>query len=152
MVAATVLDLFAGTGALGLEALSRGADFALLIEADPEVCRLLQTNIELCGFTTAKARSLRRDCNTDLGFLVDQAPTDGFSLILADPPYGKNLAALTLARLAALPPRRVLRSNSLIVLETGHQEELPTQVEDLVVRRPSRRYGEARFHFYGSPM
>lgn len=147
---AAVLDLFAGTGALGLEALSRGAATALFVEADPEVCRLLQANIELCR-CGERARVLRRDCAAGLGFLPGLTPPGGFGLVLADPPYGRELAAATLNHLATLGVQAaggILAPEALVVLETGRQEELPSQVGALQVCRQSRRYGEARFHFY----
>lgn len=161
---ATVLDLFAGTGALGLEALSRGAAGALFVEADPEVVGLLRENLELCGFA-GPGRVLGRDCGSNLAFLSGLAPVGGFSLVLADPPYGRGLAAATLTHLAHLAQLAqlaglaaaadgksvaggLLAADALIVLETGRDEELPPAVAPLTVCRESRRYGEARFHFY----
>ncbi len=81
-----VLDLFAGTGALGLEALSRGAAFGLFVEQSTEGRGLLRTNIEALGLQ-GRARIFRRDA-TRLGDIGTMAP---FDLLLADPPYGKML-------------------------------------------------------------
>jgi 16S rRNA (guanine966-N2)-methyltransferase len=92
---ARVLDLFAGTGALGIEALSRGAAFALLVDDGVEARALLRANVEALGLG-GTARIFRRDA-TKLG---PAKPVEPFSLAFADPPYGRGLAeqALTSAR------------------------------------------------------
>lgn len=87
MEGARVLDLFAGTGALGLEALSRGASHALFVEESAEARGLIRRNIELLGVMGA-AKVFRRDA-TRLGEAGTMAP---FNLVFADPPYGKALA------------------------------------------------------------
>jgi 16S rRNA (guanine966-N2)-methyltransferase len=92
---ARVLDLFAGTGALGIEALSRGAAFALFIDEGAEARALIRENVATLGLGGA-ARIFRRDA-TKLG---PAQPLEPFSLIFLDPPYGSGLAeqALTAAR------------------------------------------------------
>jgi 16S rRNA (guanine966-N2)-methyltransferase len=89
---ARVLDLFAGTGALGLEALSRGAAFALFIESSAEARALVRENIAALGLGGV-TRILRRDA-TKLGAAQIHQP---FSLVLLDPPYGRGLAERALA-------------------------------------------------------
>jgi len=91
---ARVLDLFAGTGALGLEALSRGARFALFIEEAAEARGLIRTNIEILGLTGV-AKLYRRDA-AKLGERPASAGP-AFDLLFADPPYGKGLAERALA-------------------------------------------------------
>ena len=83
---ARALDLFAGTGALGLEALSRGASFALFVEESVEGRGLIRTNVESLGLT-GRSKIFRRDA-TDLGEVGTMQP---FGLLFADPPYGKDL-------------------------------------------------------------
>ena len=83
---ARVLDLFAGTGALGLEALSRGASFCLFIEESAEGRGLVRTNVETFGLT-GRSKIFRRDA-TALGEAGTMQP---FGLLFADPPYGKGL-------------------------------------------------------------
>ncbi|MEM8551132.1 MAG: 16S rRNA (guanine(966)-N(2))-methyltransferase RsmD [Pseudomonadota bacterium] len=90
-LAGRVLDLFAGTGALGLEALSRGADFALFVEERTEARAALRTNIAAHG-ALGRTRVWRRDA-TRLG----PCTLPPFSLILCDPPYGKTLGEKALA-------------------------------------------------------
>jgi 16S rRNA (guanine966-N2)-methyltransferase len=89
---ARVVDLFAGTGALGLEALSRGAQFALFVDQAAEARALLRENVATLGVGGA-ARIFRRDA-TRLGMLAGLAP---FSLVFLDPPYGQGLAEKALA-------------------------------------------------------
>ena len=84
---ARVLDLFAGSGALGLEALSRGAAYVHFVEDSPEARGLIRRNIEALG-ATGVTRIYRRDA-TKLGVAGTLKP---FGLIFADPPYGKQLA------------------------------------------------------------
>src|SRR5262245_28684085 len=84
---ARVLDLFAGTGALGLEALSRGAAFTLFIDEAAEARALLRGNVEALGLGGV-TRIFRRDA-TKLG---TAHPVEPFSLVFADPPYGRGLA------------------------------------------------------------
>jgi 16S rRNA (guanine966-N2)-methyltransferase len=89
---ARVLDLFAGTGALGLEAMSRGAAFVLLVDDGAEARALIRENVEALGLGGA-TRVFRRDA-TKLG---DVHPNEPFSLVLLDPPYGRGLAGQALA-------------------------------------------------------
>ena len=91
---ARVIDLFAGTGALGLEALSRGARFALMVDEGAEARALVRANVEAlgCGGNT---RVFRRDA-TRLGVAP---PGEAFSLAFVDPPYGKGLGVPALAGL-----------------------------------------------------
>jgi 16S rRNA (guanine966-N2)-methyltransferase len=89
---ARVLDLFAGTGALGLEALSRGAAFALFVDDAAEARALLRENIATLGLGGV-TRIFRRDA-TRLG---PAHPLEPFSLVFLDPPYGKGLAEKALA-------------------------------------------------------
>jgi 16S rRNA (guanine966-N2)-methyltransferase len=90
-----VLDLFAGTGALGIEALSRGAAYCVFIEEGAEGRGLIRDNVEAFGLQ-GRTKIFRRDA-TKLGIVGTLTP---FDLVFADPPYGKNLGgpALTSAR------------------------------------------------------
>src|SRR5690606_2732005 len=92
---ARVLDLFAGTGALGLEALSRGASYCVFVEQSAEARGLIRTNVEAMGLQ-GRTKVLRRDA-TRLGPVGTIPP---FGLVFVDPPYGRGLgeAALRSAR------------------------------------------------------
>ncbi len=91
-----VLDLFAGTGAFGLEAISRGAKEAVFVDNDPGARGLIREHIEIFALATT-ARLLRRDA-TDLGPLTNMEP---FNLVFCDPPYGQGLGQRALKSAAA---------------------------------------------------
>lgn len=133
---ARVLDLFAGTGALGIEALSRGAAFALFVEEAVEPRALIRTNVETLGLTGV-TRIFRRDA-TRLG---DCPAGDAYSLVFCDPPYGKGLAeqALASARLGGW-----LAPEALVVVE----EKAGTfTVPEGFTELERRRYDETELTF-----
>jgi 16S rRNA (guanine966-N2)-methyltransferase len=104
-----VLDLFSGTGALGIEALSRGARYCLFVEESSEGRGLLRENAEAFSLQ-GKTRIFRRDA-TDLG---PAGPIDPFDLVFADPPYGKGLGERALVSAAE---NGWLKDGAVIVLE-----------------------------------
>jgi 16S rRNA (guanine966-N2)-methyltransferase len=106
---ARVLDLFAGTGALGLEAISRGAAFALFVEEDASARATIRTNIEAFGLT-GQTKIFRRDA-TDMG---PAAQMGQYDLAFLDPPYGQGLGERALASLAA---GGWLKTGAILVLE-----------------------------------
>lgn len=106
---ARVIDLFAGTGALGLEALSRGARFALFVDDGAEARALLRANVEALG-VGGRTRVFRRDA-TKLGAAP---PGEPFTLAFLDPPYGRGLAPLALT---ALRDGGWLAPGALVVVE-----------------------------------
>jgi len=112
---ARVLDLFAGTGAMGLEALSRGASFCLFVDQGVEARSLMRGSIEALG-CGGEARIFRRDA-ARLGKAKPLAP---FSLVFCDPPYGRTLAPPALA--AALAGG-FLAQNAVIVVEEAKGAE-----------------------------
>jgi 16S rRNA (guanine966-N2)-methyltransferase len=131
---AGVLDLFAGSGAMGIEALSRGADRVTFVESDRGACRAIASNLERLRLTGA-----RIDCVDALSAL--RAETRTYDLVLVDPPY--ELWPELEPKLAA-PLERVLAPDGLLVVETGARTEpsLPLHM------RTSRRYGSARLTLF----
>jgi 16S rRNA (guanine966-N2)-methyltransferase len=113
---ARVLDLFAGTGALGIEALSRGAAYALFIEDAVEARGLIRQNVEVLGLT-GRTRIFRRDA-TRLGSAGTIAP---FGLVFVDPPYRQGLGEQALASAHA---GGWLASGALAVLEEDEKTEI----------------------------
>jgi 16S rRNA (guanine966-N2)-methyltransferase len=134
---ARVLDLFAGTGALGLEALSRSAAFALFVDDGAEARAIIRQNIEALG-TAGVSRIFRRDA-TKLGDVHPNAP---FSLVFLDPPYGKDLIA---PAIVALDKAGWIARGALIVAEMGARDAVP-EGKTLAVE-DERRYGKARVVF-----
>ncbi|WP_407177023.1 16S rRNA (guanine(966)-N(2))-methyltransferase RsmD [Bradyrhizobium sp. STM 3562] len=106
---ARVLDLFAGTGALGIEAISRGAAFALFVDNGTEARALLRNNVEALGLGGV-TKVFRRDA-VNLG---PAHPVEPFSLAFLDPPYGKGLAEKALA---SLRDGGWLREGAVVVVE-----------------------------------
>lgn len=142
---ARVIDLFAGSGALGFEALSRGAAFCLFVETDEQARGAIRQNVDAMSLF-GRTRVHRRDA-TDLG----QRPgADGpaFELAFLDPPYGKGLGEAALAKLAA---GGWLAPGAVAVLERG-SNEADFDVEGFE-KLDARDYGAARVHFlrFGSP-
>jgi 16S rRNA (guanine966-N2)-methyltransferase len=126
---ATVLDVFAGTGALGLEALSRGAATAAFIESDPAALRALRANVAAC-----KAQDRTQILAVD-ALSVPAGPAN--SVVFLDPPYGLDLVSRALARLRDAGR---IQPGALIMAETGGAE---TWVPDQPLLA-ERRHGAAR--------
>lgn len=132
-----VLDLFAGTGALGLEALSRGASFCLFVEEAVEARGLIRTNVEALGLG-GRTKIFRRDA-TRLGPAGTMAP---FQLLFADPPYGRDLAAPAL--IAARDGDWLQPGTLCVVEEAATAIFQPPSGFSLEERR---LYGETAVHF-----
>lgn len=143
MAGLRVLDLFAGSGSLGLEAMSRGAAFALFVETEADARAAIRNNIEALGlFGTTRIH--RRDA-TDLG-PRPAALGGGFDLVFADPPYGKSLLG---AALEGLLRGSWLAPEALLCLETAPGETLLSEQFTVL---DTRRYGSAMLTFLKSPL
>jgi 16S rRNA (guanine966-N2)-methyltransferase len=131
---AFVLDLFAGSGAMGLEALSRGAARAVFVEAGQSACQVIERNLEKLRLTGAEVA-----CR-DVGLFI-AADTRTYDLVFCDPPY-EEYPSLEPALARYLP--RLLAPDGLAVLETAARQEpnLPLS------QRTSRRYGSARITLF----
>ena len=134
---ARVLDLFAGSGALALEALSRGAESAVLCDQSPAACGIIRENIALVRMED-RARLLCCEASQALERLVGEQ----FDLIFLDPPYHKGLID---AALEGMIRRNQLAEGGLIVAETAQDDgfDLP---EGLTFT-DERKYGKSRLHF-----
>ena len=143
LVNGIVLDLFAGTGAIGLEALSRGAAWANFVEKDPAALAVVRKNIH----------KLRRmdDCRVIAGDATQLLTWRGdpANLVFADAPYDTGDGLRAVARLNAIG---ALRPESIAVIETGRQEELDPDILATINLKPvdSRHYGKAVVHFLKS--
>ena len=110
-----ILDLFAGTGQLGVEALSRGAKSAVFVDISPEAVKLIKENILLCGFSDAS--TVRR---SDALNYLEHCGT--FDMIFVDPPFNTNLAVKTLDKIIEFDK---LDTNGIIILEIGADRATP---------------------------
>jgi 16S rRNA (guanine966-N2)-methyltransferase len=138
---ARVLDAFAGSGALGLEALSRGAASALFVEHSDSVARVLAANIAALGVGAA-ARIMPRDIASALRSLSKGG--ERFDLCFVDPPYASGLLATTLTALAG---SGLLAERALLVAESDRRHA-PGAVAGLALAI-ERRYGDTLISLYG---
>lgn len=135
-----VLDVFAGSGALGIEALSRGASSACFIDSASQARQTIRQNLAHCGFAD-KARILAGDALEILPGLADSGP---FELIFIDPPYNRGWAPRILPIIDGL---ELLAPGGLICLEAGSKESVPQQIGKLRCSE-QRRYGSTMLHFF----
>jgi len=150
IVDATVLDLFAGTGALGLEAFSRKARFIVFIDNNRLALQLIKKNILLClsGYTgDCGIRVVQHDLTKSIP--KNKLPPEthqGFDIIFADPPYAQNIS---FSVLEFINNSSLLAQNGLLIVEENHTVELPSSLAtlELIDRRV---YGETAFCFYRS--
>lgn len=137
---AGVLDLFAGTGALGLEALSRGALSAVLVEQDPAAFSVLCRNVET--LRAEGAETLRMDYRKALRHLRSRGRS--FGLVFLDPPYGKGFASRAAGEVASCG---VAEPGATVVVEESAREDVSPMPPGWVVA-DDRRYGDTRVIFF----
>lgn len=134
---ARVIDLFAGTGALGIEALSRGAGYCLFVEEAPDARALIRTNVEAMGLTGV-TRIFRRNA-TDIGPAGNMAP---YGIAFLDPPYGKGLGEKALV---ALRDGGWLEPGAVVVFEERANAEAPLPAGFTEIDR--RKWGDTQVVF-----
>ncbi len=139
-----VLDLFAGTGNLGIEALSRGARSVVFVEKGRQALRLIQRNLSQLGFE-GRSEILPRDVSRAIGILKQRG--ECFDLIVMDPPYQKGLIQSTLMKLNSHP---IYHRNSILVVEHNRREPLPQGAGGWDLTR-QRRIGDTVISFLTPP-
>jgi 16S rRNA (guanine966-N2)-methyltransferase len=132
----TVLDAFAGSGALAFEAISRGAASAIAIERDKRAQRIIAENIEMLGLRQ-QVKLIRANTSS----WIDTNEDAQFDLVLCDPPY-QDLQLSTVSKLISL-----VKPNGLMVLSYPGRESAPT-VNGVVVVDKSKSYGDAALAYY----
>ncbi len=138
-----VLDLFAGSGAMGLEALSRGAASALLVDQSPQSAKVVVSNLRHCGFED-RAALMRAEV---LAALPRLAKENVFDLIFLDPPYGQGLVDQVVGRISEL---KLLRPGGVVCAEAARQDEVSDTVGDLV-QVDHRTYGATAVYLFMYP-
>ncbi|HSW10791.1 MAG TPA: 16S rRNA (guanine(966)-N(2))-methyltransferase RsmD [Bacillota bacterium] len=138
---AEMLDLFAGSGSVGVEALSRGARHVVFVEKDPGAAQIIRQNL-LHTRQAPRAEVRVQHALVAARQLARQGQR--FSLIFLDPPYDRDWPALTLRVLAETG---ILSAGGIIVVEHGRRETVPAQVEDIELTRQNT-YGDSALSFY----
>jgi 16S rRNA (guanine966-N2)-methyltransferase len=139
---ARVLDLYAGSGALGLEALSRGAAHATFVDSARSAVTAIRENLRALGVAD-RATVVAGDAVVSA---ARQAPAAPWQLVFVDPPYRSDLASRAVA---ALPPDR-LAADAVIVIEHDRHNAPPDQLGSLL-RTDQRRYGDTLISFFAAP-
>ena len=138
----TVLDLFSGTGSLGLEALSRGALSAYFIDNSQQAIKLIEKNLSLCGYRD-RAVIVKKDLGRGIPrikILLDET----FDLVFMDPPYRKDLIPLMLEDLS---DKGILAPKSRVITESSKGERLPDSPGNLEII-DIRWYGDTKVSLY----
>ncbi len=137
---ATVLDLFAGNGALGIEAISRGAKYCVFNDYSKDCCKIIRENLQNLGFID------RAEIKTkDFGELISEEAgrKREFDLVLLDPPYGRGLVTEALRLLGEKLPQNPM----VAMCEHGAEEELPQEIGGFV-KEKEKRYGTVGLTIY----
>ena len=129
---ARVLDLYAGTGSIGIEALSRGAAHVTFVETDREALRLVHSNLQACEFQPA-ARIC--PCEVSHFFRGETYRSDPYDIVFCDPPYESTSELITLMNEW---DRRWLTDDAVVILEHGRKEQIPRTLGPLFL---VKRYG-----------
>lgn len=132
---AQLLDLYAGSGQLGIEALSRGAKGATFVDRSPQAVKVIRTNLE-----RTQLAPLAQVWRSDAVSALKRLSTDGrkFDLIFVDPPYGQGLVERTLDH---LDQQNLLMPGGLIIVEHTMKEEMARELQNLTLTRQTH-YGE----------
>ena len=137
-----VLDLFAGSGGLSLEALSRGAESALLVDESTAAAKLIRRNVDALGFSD-RARIWTHPVGKALSRLADEGAA--YDAIFLDPPYDGGWVGKTLA---AIERAGTLHAEGIAVAEHSMRERVEEQYGSLA-RRDRRQYGDTVLSFFG---
>lgn len=133
-----VLDLFGGSGQLTMEALSRGAEQAVVVEKNPAAVRVIRENAQICGFTD-RVRLLPADAQSFLAGCREK-----FGLVFLDPPYAGPLLEESLKRIAEID---IVSENGIIVCESALDKQLP-DLSDPYEKGREYRYGQIKVTLY----
>lgn len=139
---ANVLDVFAGSGAFGIEALSRGAKRAVFIDKDKRCIETIKENLKTLGIKNSTASAIRIDAFR--AFYVLEKNNEKFNIVLLDPPYYKDMAKKSLIRLSR---HDILKFPCIIVAEHHKDDTLSKDLNNITSYR-TVRYGDVCLTFY----
>lgn len=137
----TFLDLFAGSGSVGIEAISRGASNVIFIDSSVDSLKILRKNID--SLKICKGYEVY---NADYKLAIDKLNTNkkSFDVIFIDPPYSKGIAQDAIVR---IEKSNILNKNGIIAVEHDDKDNMPENLENLIMHK-QRRYGNTRLSFY----
>ena len=138
----TVLDLFAGTGSLGLEALSRKAEHAVFVDCAQQAIKLIKENLLLCGYQDM-GTVLRRDLKKGLP-LSHEVPRPTFDLVFLDPPYGRGFITPLMEKLST---QTLLSKEARVITELSKSETTTRSMGSLQLK-DTRIYGDTQINLY----
>jgi 16S rRNA (guanine(966)-N(2))-methyltransferase RsmD len=141
VVGKDVLDLFCGSGTLGIEALSRGALSAVFVDSNRDAVRVLKKNLEVCGLLEC---SEIVTASAEQGIRLVGKQGRQFDLVLADPPYGRSLIEKTLEEISK---KGIVKEGGTVVIEHEAKEELAARAGCLTLH-DRRRYGQTGLSFF----
>lgn len=142
---ATFLDLFAGSGAVGIEALSRGAKCCVFVDDSVDACRIIRTNLITTGFR----QSAEVHCKDVVSAIeIAGRKQRQFDYVFMDPPYERGLVKRVFMRLAS---SRILSDDVTVVIEHSKREMPPEDGGHLTMSR-TETYGDTVLSFYGKPL
>lgn len=136
------LDLFAGTGAMGIEALSRGASGAVFVDSDGASVAVIRRNLDACGLAE-RALVLKRDVKSALRLLASKG--ESFDLIFIDPPYASSLAVDALREIDA---SGLISPGGIVVVECSKRNPAPPFEMEHIELVDERSYGDTLVRFY----
>lgn len=140
-----VLDLFSGSGQMSLEAISRGALFAVMCDSSKQAADIIKKNIELCEYQN-KTKLVNKDYipAIDMSLNYISQYNSKFNLVFLDPPYSKNLIDSTLFE---MDKKNILENEAVIIAETDVNDVIREDYENYHIY-DTRKYGRTKFVFY----
>lgn len=139
---ACFLDLYAGTGSIGIEALSRGAKSATFVDENPQCIKIIRDNLEHTKLTE-KANVLKSSVTAALRLIATQG--NMFDIIFIDPPYGKGIPDVVVAEIDKL---ELLKTEGIVIVEKADRDNITQQQGGLFVK-DTRSYGDTQLVFFG---
>jgi 16S rRNA (guanine966-N2)-methyltransferase len=135
------LDLFAGSGSVGIEAASRGAKEIIFIEKDKKIAAVTQKNIVACNLDKS-CRIIAGDISSGLGDLFRKKYE--FDFVFADPPYSRGLVSKTIKLLKENP---VLTEDAVLVIQHSTREDVASLLDEKTILKDQRKYGDNALTF-----
>lgn len=133
------LDLFAGSGAIGIEALSRGAEIAYFVDINPECIKIINYNIE-----KTKLSNISKVIKGDYKYILNEIRNEIFDIIFIDPPYNKDIG---IDAINIISNNNMLKPDGILVYETDSEEEIPNEIGNYE-RFKYKKYGRNVLNFY----